>query len=267
MTSPGPVRHSGGMRLFRRHQPPERRRPRPYEELVTPWGEPQRPPPAGLLAATGLPDAPLRFLAHVADLGDVWAIHPLPPDPLGAWHRLTVAHPQTGWCPVLLASFYPDFHDEQEATGSADLPEDGRTVLDRLRTTVPTTVVDRDDPWPPVNDKPLWVPPDGMLALLPTPHPWVAPLALGYLGAANLGVEPWEHAAVLRLWHEHFGARVHSIDEAELVLHVPQPPTDPHVALAVAWDHAYYCPDEVEGSPVQERTEVTRSHVWRFFWD
>lgn len=177
------------------------------------------------------------------------------------------AHPSSGWCPVLLTSFYSDFHDEEQATGSPALPEDGRAVLDRLRTNVTTSVVESDAPWPPPVESAPWEPPDGMLALLPTPHPWIVPLALGYLGAVNLGIEPWEHAAVLRLWHQHFGARVYSIDEAELTLHVPRPPVDPQTAVAVAWDHAYYCPDEVEGGPVQERTEVTRSHVWRFFWD
>lgn len=206
-------------------------------------------------------------MARVPEMGDVWGIHPLPPDPLGAWHRLTEAHARTGWCPVLLSSFTEDFHDESAASGSLDLPESGRAVLDRLRGTVPTSIADRLGPWPAPDASPPWVPSDGVLALLPTRAPWVVPQALGYLGAVNLGIEPWEHAAVLQLWHEHFGARVLCINEAELILDVRHPPTDPDVALAVAWDHGFYCPDEVEGSPVSVHTAVTRSHVWKFYWD
>lgn len=258
-------------RRKQRAAPEQKVATRPVVRYLDPVGVPVGAPPTHLAALAGIADAEVVFVAHSEDAGDIWALRGAM-DPVGAWHRLTAEHDRTGWCPVLLTNFFGDFFDvEMDAIDGPAHAEsglhDGRAVLDRLRVTTPQSISEGSGPFPEPRDD---SPPDQsplLIVLIRTPDPWRVPEKLGYLGAVNLGIEPWEHAAALKLWHEQHGARVLLIDEASYDLWVPEPPTDPETALAIARDHAGYCPDAIEPGTLREWTAVVRSRLWPFWWD
>lgn len=106
------------------------------------------------------------------------------------------------------------------------------------------------------------------LVQLPTEKPWEAVLYLPF-GGWNECPKPEEHAAILRYWHERWGAVPAAItfDTLELVLPAPVPKD---AAWDVAKEHFAYTEDCVlQGTGTLGRLAdgLWRSDVWFFWWD
>lgn len=83
------------------------------------------------------------------------------------------------------------------------------------------------------------------VALLPVPHGWQVPGLIGY-GGWNTCPPAQVHAAILKRWHERYGAELVCLTRTRLELGLSRPPGTRQEALALAWDYASYCHDGVE---------------------
>jgi hypothetical protein len=83
-------------------------------------------------------------------------------------------------------------------------------------------------------------------------------------------VAPWGHIAMLKRWHERYGAELVAATSGQMELSVQHPPATYEAALALAGEQYVYCPDLVEqevGSLTALATLLVGSPVWRFWWD
>ena len=109
------------------------------------------------------------------------------------------------------------------------------------------------------------------VGLLPTDVSWHAPAVLN-LGGWNECPPPHEHVAILRHWHERYGAEVVRLTDSEglLEMAVSKPPRKRADALALAREQFLYCPDIVEqGCETIEALAagLLRGEAWYFWWD
>ncbi|SHH41908.1 protein of unknown function [Jatrophihabitans endophyticus] len=96
------------------------------------------------------------------------------------------------------------------------------------------------------------------------------PALLSWTGAANAEISGDEHYAVLRHWHERFGAELVTLGFDTLELSVPRPPVAAVDALAVGREQYAYCPDVVDQGVQTLQALVTGQVVrqsWWFWWD
>jgi hypothetical protein len=84
-----------------------------------------------------------------------------------------------------------------------------------------------------------------MVALLPTRHGWEVPRLTGF-GGWNRCPPPQVHTAMLKRWHERWGADLVCLTRTSLELGLTRPPRTRREALSLAWDYASYCNDGVE---------------------
>lgn len=111
--------------------------------------------------------------------------------------------------------------------------------------------------------------PEVVLALLPTPLAYAAPVWLNF-GAWNDCPRPAEHVARLRRWEERFGAEVVAISHDVVELRVLRPPTTPTACVALAREHYDYCGDIVHqgfGSLARLAGSLLGARAWYFWWD
>ncbi|MPY61874.1 DUF4253 domain-containing protein [Streptomyces spongiae] len=80
------------------------------------------------------------------------------------------------------------------------------------------------------------------------------------------GLEPSDHLAFLRSWHERFGADPYYMDGSNMRLAVDRPPLTPEAAAQAAVERFSYCEDNAPDLPVLGDGEI-RSTVWTFWWD
>lgn len=107
------------------------------------------------------------------------------------------------------------------------------------------------------------------IVLVPALRNWEAPAWLNY-GGWNECPAPEVHVALLRRWHERYGAEVLSIGPETIELAVPRPVTDRDEALALADEHFLYCYDIViQGTETLDRlaAHLLDATVWYFWWD
>ncbi|OII63587.1 hypothetical protein BJP40_23605 [Streptomyces sp. CC53] len=98
------------------------------------------------------------------------------------------------------------------------------------------------------------------------------PSSIGWAGALHHEDDAGVLSAVLRSWDERFGTRVVAITANRLVLSVASPPTTLDQAVAVAAEHAAFCPDDLDRSPHGTLEEYAGHHVlgrrtWVHHWD
>jgi hypothetical protein len=164
------------------------------------------------------------------------------------WRRLRAASDRSGWWPVLLDDHLGALTPESPAG-------DGEPAV-------------IDDPAPEVLDKELdgwpesgpalrqegfhlpfehWIrePKRVMVTLLPVARGWEVTGLIGY-GGWNRCPAPRTHAAILKRWHERYGADLVCLTRTGLELGLTRPPGTRQEALALAWDYAAYCHDGVE---------------------
>lgn len=107
------------------------------------------------------------------------------------------------------------------------------------------------------------------IVLVPTRRSWEAPAWLNY-GGWNECPAPEVHVALLRRWHDRYGAEVLSMGPETIELAVSRPVTDREEALALADEHFLYCYDiVVQGTETLDRlaAHLVDATVWYFWWD
>ena len=89
-------------------------------------------------------------------------------------------------------------------------------------------------------------------------------------GGWNANPLPAHHVAILRYWHELYGARVVAMTQDTIEMMVNKPPTTRQGAMELARDQHHYCEDNVlQGTRTLERLAggLLRGEAWYFWWD
>jgi hypothetical protein len=252
--------------------------------------DPRSTPVLAALAAARIAVPPLHFVdADPPGTGrGVWAFHAPADQLLPWWHRLRTAHHVTKLWPVILGphtelgEVWVTTEDPDDVV-AAGLAMDATAMLAQRRTDV--------QPYP-AYDSGVDVRPaprgdatglgaqeaddfslaeeDGWLGLVAAPHGYVVPGLLSWSGAANVNLDGADQVAILKRWHDRFGAELVALGFDILELYVPRPPTDAETALAVAEEQWVYCPDAVDQGARDLDTLAAvqvRSHRWSFWWD
>lgn len=205
------------------------------------------PPLEPTFAAAGVaPPRPLVWVGTASSGAAVWSSPVANGAGLGLWREMREAAEATGAWPVLTGSapLPPSWHlDRGQRADAVDLP-DGEALLRSARGSLPE-------------------PEDGLRTRLePAAEPTVeADLSAGYLGLVTEvagwdlpaavgfdGVGGWsaaEHAAVLRMLGERYGAEVAALTRDSVGLVVRRPPRTHEDAFAAAELVYAYCPDVV----------------------
>lgn len=117
------------------------------------------------------------------------------------------------------------------------------------------------------------LPTSSTLILVPTKLSWQIPAYLTFSGLGwNECPSTAVHIALLKRWHQKYGADLLCMGRDSLFLKVKKPVVDKDEALALAFEHAQYCPDNVmQGHG--DRTvsglaiDLMGATVWQFWWD
>lgn len=164
------------------------------------------------------------------------------------WRRLRAASDRSGLWPVLL-------DHEAKALELGDPAGPGE--LPPIDDPMPDMVAKELEWWPePTGDPRIdgfhlpfehWTrePKPVMVALLPTQHGWEVPRLIGY-GDWNRCPPAEVHAAILKRWHERYGADLVCLTRTGLELGLARPPRTREEALWMAWDYASYCHDSID---------------------
>ncbi|MET8151418.1 DUF4253 domain-containing protein [Actinoplanes sp. NPDC049668] len=119
-------------------------------------------------------------------------------------------------------------------------------------------------------------PPDEVL-LVPAESGYEVPILVPGLiepanwfgGPTHPKLEPADHFAVLRLWHERHGADLYFANGSKLEVAVTRPPVEPDEVARCAVEQLVYCGDL--GQLVGDSIDVARKQVpadhWSFWWD
>lgn len=110
---------------------------------------------------------------------------------------------------------------------------------------------------------------DARILLLPTRAPWEAAAHLRW-SAPNYNINPEDHVAVHRYWHERYGAELVTVSGDVLEMRVARPSRDRAGAMALAWEQSVYCPDIVmqgTGTVAALAGALLGAGVWFFWWD
>jgi hypothetical protein len=104
---------------------------------------------------------------------------------------------------------------------------------------------------------------------VPTPKSWEVPAYLCF-GPWNESPTAEEHVALLRYWHENYGADIITLLGTVIECTVSRPPTEREQALALAWEQFVYCPDIVtQGTDTLSAlaAALCGGKTWFFWWD
>lgn len=125
------------------------------------------------------------------------------------------------------------------------------------RFTIPTDIL---------SGKPL---PSVKIALAPTKISWEAPAWLNF-GGWNECPMPEVQVAVLKYWHEKYGAEVVGISHDVMELQVARRPANREAALQLAREQCLFCEDIVTqgvGSIEALAVGLLEGDLWYFWWD
>jgi hypothetical protein len=121
-------------------------------------------------------------------------------------------------------------------------------------------------PYNILTDEPL---PRVHIGLVPTQESWQVPAFLRF-GGWNACPHPDVHAALMRYWHQQYGAEVVGITHDIVEMMVARPPRTRAEALALAREQYLYCEDIVEqGTQTLDvlAASLLNGHAWYFWWD
>ncbi len=251
---------------------------------------------SAILAAEGIETESLEPM-HETDRGAVWCLAgPGGEAAIQMWHRLRGLVDRTGHWPVILGSDedlprVEEMSELNEAPTSSILAaaeaQSGGEALTTLAAAHAAEmaayggdVAPEVGNWPEgncANDR--FVTPFEILsgqphtrvwfALVPTTRPWEVPAFLA-LGGWNDCPPAEIHVAVLRDWHEQYGAEIVAATADVIECHVIRPPTDQTAALALAREQYAYCYDIVEqGAETLSNlaAALLEGSAWYFWWD
>ncbi|GAB2851751.1 hypothetical protein GCM10027074_18070 [Streptomyces deserti] len=109
-----------------------------------------------------------------------------------------------------------------------------------------------------------------VLCLVQATHGYDVPALLNWWGACNYGITGTEHRAVLRHFHERYGAELVTLEDQVIELLVTRRPRTPEDVATAALEHYAYCPDIVDqgtGSIEELAATQLRAGSWYFWWD
>ncbi|UQZ90336.1 hypothetical protein C4J81_14435 [Deltaproteobacteria bacterium Smac51] len=111
-----------------------------------------------------------------------------------------------------------------------------------------------------------------ILARIPAAHPWEL-AAWMPMGGFNDCTTPENQVAVMKRWHEKYGAMPALVASDAWEFTVPEPLSDKEEALKLAYEHYAFCFDRVEQYGRDEyktgnlADSLMKSTVWYFWWD
>lgn len=108
-----------------------------------------------------------------------------------------------------------------------------------------------------------------LMAKLRLDQPWHVPILLQF-GGWNDAPDPMVQSAVLKSWHERYGAYIAGVGLDTLECAIEQPPRDLGTAMELAWEHYLFCPDIVHqgtGTIGALAETLIDSRYWYFWWD
>ena len=111
--------------------------------------------------------------------------------------------------------------------------------------------------------------PQVYIARMPVRRSWETFAHLKY-GNWNDCPDAHVHVAIARSWNDRFGAEVVAITGDTVEFAVSRPPRDREQAIALAWEHYWYCSDIVDqGVETMSRLAASLmvSKYWFFWWD
>ncbi|NEA24603.1 DUF4253 domain-containing protein [Actinomadura bangladeshensis] len=210
-----------------------------------------------------------------------------------AWsERLREAHPATGHWPILMDADTPECLADSEPhpkalERAAEL--DGKALLaaygeQKLAVYGPelsaATLAELrgKGEWPADPRRPGYsVPFDWTgrpvhvtVALIPAAASWQIPAVLQY-GGWNDYPPPSEHAAILRYWHDRYGADLVALTGTTAEFGVSRPPLTRADALALAWEYFVYNDGYFDLYGAETLTELAAGLInaptWLAWWD
>jgi hypothetical protein len=204
---------------------------------------------------------------------------------LPLWRRLRGVHDRTGLWPLMLGGdsdlerlVHNDGLDP-DAEIARGLAMDVAARLAEWRTDV-TGWADEGEDLPPRGDATGLRPQaedvfdlagrPGWIGLLAAEAGYLVPGLLTWLGAANYDIEPADHVAMLKRWHDRHGAELVGLGGETIELWVPRPPADRPTVLAVAEEQYWYCQDVIDqGVLTLDALAAVQvpSRRWYFWWD
>ncbi|GAA4949977.1 DUF4253 domain-containing protein [Actinoplanes utahensis] len=228
----------------------------------------------------------------------------VPPDRADEiWRELLEQHPATGLYPVLgpdaayaaeLAGRYPTDVQGPAALAEA-LTVDPAARFEQLRraaiaegasdgyegaaacweaTYDPARLAARLDgltgPGPGVYRISRNYPPTSVLLVPATAGYEVPVLVPALIRANNTDLRPVDHLAVLRHWHQRYGAELYHPAGSTLELDVARPPVTTEDVARCAVEQAVYCFDlilQILGEPEDIARKQARGTHWSFWWD
>jgi Domain of unknown function (DUF4253) len=233
---------------------------------------------AGRLAVLGIDVPTLEPVAGVAAGVTVLGFSAAGEEALAWWRTLRAVSEDTGYWPVLIESDRPislaqsstsdgdpgnSDPEADAATGpagrlaraaeldAAEILNPGGATLDSLGDEQRRELLEA---WP---DEPYRIdrfslpfsrtdqPKPVLVALVAAEHGWQVPALLDH-GGWNLCPEPAAHSAVLRYWHDRYGADLVCMSYSSIELAMTRPPRTRSAALALAWEYASYCYDSTD---------------------
>jgi hypothetical protein len=239
------------------------------------------------VARVGLGAAKLEQVLELPE-GPLHAIAVPGKDAVAAWRKLRAAVTATKHWPVLLGprDEVPRIEEMLEAGGdesaSAILKQASGFLAGDVLLTLARGRKEREEtaepeypggPWPEeARPHAEWTIPEAaevLVGLLPTESGWQMPAYLRF-GGWNDCPPPRVHVALLKHWHEQFGAEVVGATHDTLELAVARPPQDRAAALVLAKQHYDYCCDVVDqgvDSIEALAAGLLGGSVWYFWWD
>jgi hypothetical protein len=230
-----------------------------------------------LLGELGVDTATLRTVGrlHLVKNNRLWSL----------WRRLRASVDVSGFWPVILGPIedhpvldeIPDDDEVDDAIAQgltldvddrlAELREAAETDAEgeyEVPPRGPTDATPGDPDAFHLAEKPGW------LGLIRADEGYLVPGLLLWWGAANYDIGPADHVALLKHWHDRYGAELVALGSDMIELRVANPPVDPDEQLAVAEDQYWYCPDVVDqGVETVDALAIAQvaSRRWVFWWD
>jgi hypothetical protein len=208
--------------------------------------------------------------------------------------RLRAEHPATGLWPLVMETDSPEYLADSYtyATPAESLAEavtlDGAALFaeagerDLRDAPAEYTAAVRAElacvgTWPEEPERPgfglpySWGRPEKVfVALVPAAEPWLVPVTLHY-GGWNKYPSPAEHAAIMRHWHQRYGAVPVVWTGTTLQYAVARPPATKAEALALAWEYRLYNDGEYDLYRAETLLDLAggllNAPVWRMWWD
>ncbi len=209
------------------------------------------------------------------------------------WRKIRGALDKTGFYPVILGDpeeldnydlegedLDEETHPLLEEANSLDMEKWFNYKLEELNSWDEEFELPRGDfpDKPPATSNTFTIPtdittgeflPEVVIALVPTRNGWEVPAYLEW-GGWNECPDPVEHVAVLKLWHEQYGAALVGLSSDTLELEVSKQPASRDEAIALATRQYAYCPDIVEqgvGTIEELAAGLMVTKTWFFWWD